>query len=89
MVGKPAQFKHHEVVRGLKAAIAAGVPNPSVEFHAADGSKVVVGSGRPAAAAPAKPARPPAVAVAAKPVAKPTTKPGRLTSGMVGRFRQP
>ena len=72
MANKTQKFRHHEVVRALRAGMAAGVPNPTVEFHKPDGSKVVIGAAHPAAAAKAAAAaRPPAVAAVVKPVAKP------------------
>jgi hypothetical protein len=67
MANRKQPFRQHLAARGLRAALAAGVPNPSVEFHTPDGGKIVVGSagGRPAVAAPPRPAvaskpRPPA-----------------------------
>jgi hypothetical protein len=45
MPNKVQPFRQHLVARGLRAAMAAGIPNPTVEFHSPDGGKIVVGAG--------------------------------------------
>jgi hypothetical protein len=45
MANRSQPFRHHHVVRALRAAAAAGAPNPSVEFHSADGGKIIVRAG--------------------------------------------
>jgi hypothetical protein len=65
MANKAQPFRQHHITRALRGAVAAGVPNPTVEFHTPDGGKIVVGAGgKPAASAAVAPrigkARPPA-----------------------------
>jgi hypothetical protein len=43
MANRAQPFKTHHVVRALKAAAAAGVAHPSIEFHSPDGGKIVIG----------------------------------------------
>jgi hypothetical protein len=68
MANRQQPFKSHHITRALKAAIAAGSPDPKVEFHAPDGSRIVVGAGsksvtpaisKPKVRSPAAPARRP------------------------------
>jgi len=55
-MNKAQPFKQHHVTRALRAAMAAGVPNPTVEFHSPDGGKIVVGAGgKPTASVVLKP----------------------------------
>ena len=50
MSNRPQKFRMHEVRRGLLAAKAAGVDNPRIEIHAADGTRFVIsGTGKPPA----------------------------------------
>jgi hypothetical protein len=55
MANRNQPFRQHLAARGLRAAMDAGVPNPRVEFHAPDGSKVIIAGGvdKPAAGKPA------------------------------------
>src|SRR5262249_47516872 len=46
MANKTQPFRSHHITRALRAAVAAGVPNPTVEFHSPDGGKIIVG-GKP------------------------------------------
>jgi hypothetical protein len=65
-------FRQHLAARGLRAAIAAGVERPTVEFHSPDGGKIVVGAGdKPAAV------RKPVVAAVRRPVTAAPLKPPR------------
>jgi hypothetical protein len=64
MANQKQPFRQHLVARALRGAAAAGHPNPTVEFHSPDGSKVVVRAGghapavaRPLAAAVIKPVK--------------------------------
>jgi hypothetical protein len=63
MANKAQPFRQFHVTRALRGAVAAGVPNPTVEFHLPDGGKIVVGAGggKPAASvvAPKIKTRPP------------------------------
>lgn len=47
MTNQSQPFKAHHVVRALKAAVTAGVTNPSVEVHLPNGTTLVIGSGKP------------------------------------------
>jgi hypothetical protein len=50
-------FRQHLAARGLRAAVAAGLQNPRVEFHdPATGGKVVIAGAHPTAVAVRKPA---------------------------------
>ena len=44
MANRPNQFKHRDIVRAFKAAEAAGVPNPSVQVHCANGATITIDS---------------------------------------------
>ena len=44
MANKRQVFRQHHLARALKAAMTAGVPNPSVEVRLPTGSTLVVGS---------------------------------------------
>ena len=83
MANQPGAFRQHHVTKLLKAAAAAGVPNPSVEVHLLpSGAKLVVGRGKDTAV----PTRP----VVAKALVRPTqvaatrvmTPPARGTRGV-------
>jgi hypothetical protein len=45
MANRAQPFRQHHIARALKAAAAAGAPNPTVEFHTPDGGKIVVSAG--------------------------------------------
>jgi len=64
MANKVQPFRQHLVARGLRAAMAAGIPNPTVEFHSPDGGKIVVGAGSK-----------PTVSVVLKPKMRPSRNP--------------
>jgi hypothetical protein len=46
MANKTQKFRHHEIVRGLRAAAAAGVRDPTVQVCLPDGTRFVFGSGQ-------------------------------------------
>jgi hypothetical protein len=60
-MNKTQEFRQHHIRRALKAALAAGFPNPSVEIKLPSGATLTVGAGTmtggPAAAAPPRTAR--------------------------------
>jgi hypothetical protein len=69
MANKNQPFRQFHVTRGLRGAMAAGAPNPTVELHLPEGAKMVVSAGgnldtaavpKPKArpAAPSRPSRP-------------------------------
>jgi hypothetical protein len=79
-MNKTQPFRQHLAARALRAAAAAGVPNPTVEFHSADGGKIVIGGAgaKPAAVVTRKPAaavRKPVAAVRKPAVAAVVRKP--------------
>lgn len=43
MVNRPRDFRHHDVVRALRAATAAGIANPSFTVRLPGGKEYVVG----------------------------------------------
>src|SRR5262249_12371955 len=43
MAGRPREFRHHDVVRALRAAHAAGVANPTVRIRVPSGTEYFVG----------------------------------------------
>jgi hypothetical protein len=43
MVNRPRDFRHHDVVRGIRAARAAGVENPSVRIRTPTGTEYFFG----------------------------------------------
>jgi hypothetical protein len=45
MANKPAHFRQFHVTRAIRGLAAAGSPNPSVEFHLPDGSRMVASAG--------------------------------------------
>jgi hypothetical protein len=45
MANQPHQFKHRDVVRAFKAAAAAGVTDPKIEFQLPNGTTIVIGGG--------------------------------------------
>jgi hypothetical protein len=47
MVNKTQKFRHHEIVRGLRAVAAAGVRDPTVQVCLPDGTRFVFGNGKP------------------------------------------
>ena len=49
-MNRPQKFRMHEVRRGLLAAKAAGVDNPTVQVCCPDGTTFVIGSGSKSAA---------------------------------------
>jgi hypothetical protein len=56
MVNRPRDFRHHDVVRALRAARAAGVENPSVRIRVPSGTEYYVSGGE--VVAPAKKSKP-------------------------------
>ena len=67
MVNRAQPFRHHDVKRAFRAAVAAGVPNPSVEVRLPTGTTITIGSGgKPdAPASAASGPKPPATASSA------------------------
>jgi hypothetical protein len=47
MANKTQKFRHHEIVRGLRAVAAAGVSDPTVQVCLPDGTRFVFGNGKP------------------------------------------
>jgi hypothetical protein len=47
MANKTQKFRHHEIVRGLRAVAAAGVRDPTVQVCLPDGTRFVFGNGKP------------------------------------------
>jgi hypothetical protein len=45
VANKAQEFKQHHITRGLKAALAAGVQNPSVSVRMPNGAVLSVGAG--------------------------------------------
>ena len=43
MVGRPRDFRHHDVVRGLRAARAAGIDSPSLRIRTPAGTEYYFG----------------------------------------------
>jgi len=43
-MNKAQPFRQHQITRALKAAAAAGVPDPSVQVHCPDGTVFTIGS---------------------------------------------
>src|SRR6516162_6945155 len=52
MVNRPRDFRHHDVVRGLRAAKAAGIDSPSLRIRTPGGTEYYFGGGE--VSAPAK-----------------------------------
>jgi hypothetical protein len=58
MVNRAQPFRHHDVKRAFRAAVAAGVSNPSVEVRLPTGTTIVIGSGgKPGASVSTTPAK--------------------------------
>jgi hypothetical protein len=45
MAGRPREFRHHDVVRGIRAARAAGIENPSLRIKAPSGTEYYFSGG--------------------------------------------
>src|SRR5262249_43659831 len=45
MVNRPRDFRHHDVVRAIRAATAAGIPNPSVRIRGPSGIEYYISGG--------------------------------------------
>ena len=52
MVNRPRDFRHHDVVRAIRAARAAGVENPSVRIRGPSGNEYYVSGGEVEAPVP-------------------------------------
>lgn len=59
MANQPQPFKTHHVTRALKAALAAGVQNPSCTVRLPGGATITIDSGKPDAAVIPKPGKAP------------------------------
>ena len=69
MVNRAQPFRHHDVKRAFRAAVAAGVSNPSVEVRLPTGTTITIGSGKQDETASTTPA-----AKANKPQLKPRSR---------------
>jgi len=45
MAGRPREFRHTDVVRGIRAARAAGIENPSLRIKAPSGTEYYFSGG--------------------------------------------
>lgn len=47
MANTAQPFRQHQITRAIRAAQAAGVSNPTIEVCLKNGTKIVIGGGKP------------------------------------------